>query len=142
MLLNVCKDGVFGDYYSLPGGGQRFCETLHEAVVRECLEETGYTVKPVRFAALCETIFTDNGLTIGNPNCAHRSYHIFICEIVNVEQTEPTEKDEMQESSEWVDVNEITGNAKIRLFPKMVADNICDILKGTAPIFLGSNYQN
>ena len=59
VLLNRCHDDKFGDYFSLPGGGQLQYETLQEAVVRECLEETGYAVAPVRFAALCETIFTD-----------------------------------------------------------------------------------
>ena len=31
-------------YYDLPGGGQNQYETLEEAVKRECLEESGYTV--------------------------------------------------------------------------------------------------
>lgn len=56
ILLNRCYDRYHGEYFSLPGGGQNAYETLYEAVVRECLEETGYTVTPIDFAALFEEI--------------------------------------------------------------------------------------
>lgn len=52
VLLNKCFDQHNGEYYSLPGGGQHTYETLHEAVIRECFEETGYCVIPKRFVAL------------------------------------------------------------------------------------------
>jgi ADP-ribose pyrophosphatase YjhB (NUDIX family) len=77
ILLNKCLDKKYGDYYSLPGGGQRQYETLHEALARECLEETGYKVIPVRFAALCEAISIDKELREKHPGYTHRVYHIF-----------------------------------------------------------------
>ena len=40
VLLNKCFDKHNGEYYSLPGGGQQTFETLQEAVIRECFEET------------------------------------------------------------------------------------------------------
>lgn len=67
ILLNRCHD-IYGEYFCLPGGGQHLYETLHETVIRECIEETGYSVIPIRFAALCETIRT---------NRLHKIYHIF-----------------------------------------------------------------
>jgi len=142
MLVNRCRDDKFGDYFSLPGGGQHQYETLQEAVVRECLEETGYSVTPVRFAALCETIFTDGDLRISDPDYTHRIYHIFICELLGDQRAIPTEKDSMQIDSEWVDIHLISLANNIRLFPMAVGDNIQDILKGTAPVFLGSNYKH
>ena len=59
LLLNRCRDEANGAYHALPGGGQNPGETLEEAVVRECREETGYQVCPVRFAALFEEIIDD-----------------------------------------------------------------------------------
>jgi len=35
-------------YYKLPGGGIDTGESLHEALVRECMEETGYRVRIIR----------------------------------------------------------------------------------------------
>ena len=47
VLLNRSEGAqqAHGPYYELPGGGQRQYETLHECLVREVLEETGYTVE-------------------------------------------------------------------------------------------------
>ena len=142
ILLNRCHDDTFGDYFSLPGGGQHQYETLHEAVARECLEETGYAVTPVRFAALCETIFTNEEFRKNHPDYTHRIYHVFICKLLDTEQTKPTEKDCLQVDSEWVDIHFINATNNIRLFPTAVGDNIQDILNGTAPIFLGSDYKD
>jgi ADP-ribose pyrophosphatase YjhB (NUDIX family) len=142
ILLNRCRDDKFGDYFSLPGGGQNQYETLEEAVIRECLEETGYTVKPVRFAALCETIFTNEDFRKNNPNHSHRVYHVFICELLNDENTTPTEKDTMQVGSEWVEINAINNTHDFRLFPTAVGDNIQAILNETSSIFLGANYKD
>ena len=47
ILLNQCHSAALGDYYTLPGGGQHQYETMEQAAVRECLEETGYTVIPI-----------------------------------------------------------------------------------------------
>ncbi|MEZ4628446.1 MAG: NUDIX domain-containing protein [Eubacteriales bacterium] len=59
VLLNRCRDANNGEYFSLPGGGQEQFETMAEALNRECLEETGYSVEMVRFAALMEEICLD-----------------------------------------------------------------------------------
>ena len=53
ILVNRCTSR-FGDYYALPGGGQREGETLLEAVRRELLEETGFRVVPLRLSGLYE----------------------------------------------------------------------------------------
>jgi len=142
MLVNRCRDDKFGDYFSLPGGGQHQYETLHEAVIRECLEETGYSVIPVRLAALCETIFTNEDFRKNHPDHAHRVYHVFLCELLSNENSIPTEKDSMQVGSEWVDVSAISSEHDTRLFPTAVGENIQAILNGTSPVFLGSYYKD
>ncbi|GJQ33971.1 MAG: NUDIX domain-containing protein [Ignavibacteriaceae bacterium] len=40
-----------------PGGGVGFQETLHDAVIRECFEETGLTVKPERLLYINEFVY-------------------------------------------------------------------------------------
>jgi ADP-ribose pyrophosphatase YjhB (NUDIX family) len=46
-------------YWSLPGGLVETGETLHEAVQREVLEETGLRVQPVQFFEYFERIMPD-----------------------------------------------------------------------------------
>ena len=141
ILLNKCYGDTFGDYFSLPGGGQHQHETLEEAVVRECLEETGYAVVPIRLAAVCETILSEKSRRNNPEHTHHRVYHIFICKILDDEKITPTGKDGSQlGESEWVDINTINAINTTRLFPIAVRDNIQGIINGTAPAYLGSNY--
>lgn len=42
------KEGKIKEYYVFPGGGIEEGETHNEAVIREVLEETGITVKPIK----------------------------------------------------------------------------------------------
>lgn len=137
ILLNKCKDKKNGDYYALPGGGQQKYETLQEAVIRECLEETGYTVNPVKFAALCEEICMDTEFREKYPDYAHKMYHIFICELENKKKKAPTEKDSMQIDSEWIDIASLHS---VRLLPQIISSNILGIINGTASAFLGSEH--
>ncbi|MGI6705238.1 MAG: NUDIX domain-containing protein [Clostridia bacterium] len=137
ILLNKCTDRNNGDYYSLPGGGQQKFETLGEAVVRECLEETGYAVKPIKFVALCEEICMDAGLREKYPDYAHKMYHIFLCELKSKEKKGPTEKDSMQVDSEWVELDALQD---IRILPKLVGSDILGLINGTVSGFLGSEH--
>ena len=139
VLLNKCRNEKYGDYYSLPGGGQHQYEALHDALIRECLEETGYTVVPVRFAALCEDISMSEEVRENHPDYAHRMYHIFICELAEVARKEPTETDDMQVSSEWIPIVSLK---QARTLPKVLGENIDKVLDGTAPLFLGSEYMD
>src|SRR5206468_7599724 len=45
--------------FSLPGGVVEAGETLHEAVIREVMEETAITIEPVALAGFRETITRD-----------------------------------------------------------------------------------
>ena len=78
LLLNSHLTSTGELYYDLPGGGQNPYETMEEAVVREVREETGLRVEPVRFAALCEEIFTNEDMRRRFPQYCHRCMHIFL----------------------------------------------------------------
>lgn len=135
ILLIKCFDEHNGSYYSLPGGGQNTFETLHEAVVRECMEETGYQVVPMKFAALCEEICENPKTRELYPEYVHKMYHIFFCELKKNTAKKPIEFDMMQVGSEWIDIELLD---EIRLLPNVLNKNIVHIIKNQNPIFLGS----
>lgn len=135
VLLNRCRDRYNGDYYSLPGGGQDKYETLAETLVRECAEETGYTVEPVRFAALCEEICDGEVFRQKYPQYAHKMLHIFICRVVSGAVSAPTGRDDLQTGVEWVDTDKLDG---IRLLPEPLGKSIKRIISGGGPEFIGS----
>lgn len=137
VLLNRCRDANNGEYYSLPGGGQEQFETMAEAVRRECLEETGYTVEFVRFAALMEEICQDPFIREHYPQYAHKMLHLFCCRLATQERAEPTEIDESQIATEWVPVEDVpNGN----LLPKEVREAFPRLIAEETPLFLGSVY--
>lgn len=137
ILLNECYDEDNGKYFSLPGGGQKVYESLHEAVIRECLEETGYSVFPDKFAALYEEICDNKTFRNNYPNYAHKIYHIFVCRLQSEHRAQPTDIDAMQVKSEWVDIEKLE---KIYLLPKAVGDNILNIISSDTPLYLGSEH--
>ena len=118
ILLNKCHDNNNGDYYSLPGGGQNKYERICDAVIRECKEETGYDVIPLKFVALCEEICMDEYFRVKYPDYAHKMYHIYLCELSGRKATAPSEKDSMQVDIEWIDIENL---GKIRLLPNVLA---------------------
>lgn len=137
VLLNQCK-GPNGLYYSFPGGGQNQYETMAEAVKRECLEETGYAVLPVRFAAIHEDIFDDEHYRAKHPDYTHRIYHFFVCTLENEDPGTPTEIDSNQLGTEWIDLRQLDG---LHIEPNVVAKRLLEIIDETHLIYTGSHHR-
>lgn len=136
ILLNKCHDQYHGEYYSLPGGGQETLEFLPEAIVREVLEETGYTVVPEMFVGIGEEICTAEEIVRDWPDYIHKMYHIYRCRLnTDVAKTEPTEVDDMQDESVWVTVEEAE---KATILPEMVMKNLRNLIYGEHPVFMES----
>lgn len=137
VLLNRCYDEPNGNYYSLPGGGQEQYETLFEALKRECLEETGYTVEPLRFAGLMEEICDSAFIRETYPEYAHKMLHLFVCRLASRDVKKPTEQDSSQIACEWVDLAEVKN---INLLPKAAKTHFAELIKNEQAMFLGSEH--
>jgi len=129
ILVNRCVSR-FGEYYALPGGGQHTGEMLTETVKRELLEETGYSVVPLRLSGIYERI--SEGRRDGN---SHKIYFIFLCKLSPAAKAVPTETDRFQIGMEWIDVSEIH---RKNLFPRAIRDNISGLIGYGETIFIGS----
>jgi 8-oxo-dGTP diphosphatase len=137
ILVNQCRDEHNGTYYALPGGGQNRYETMHEALVRECLEETGHTVEPIRFAALYEEICDDPHIRENYPEYAHKLLHIFICRLVGTAVVPSVETDEAQIGTAWVALED---PALARLLPAPVGRSLQRLIDIDRPLDLGSDH--
>ena len=120
----------FGEYFALPGGGQHTGEMLGETVKRELLEETGYSVTPMRLSGIYERI--SEGRKDGN---SHKIYFIFLCRLESTERKAPTETDRFQIGFEWIPVREVH---RANLFPRAIRDNISGLIGYDETIFIGS----
>ena len=133
LLVNRCESR-FGDYFTLPGGGQKSGEMLTETVKRELLEETGYSVTPIRMSGIYERISTgrDEGI-------CHKIYFIFLCKLNDDERKKPTETDLFQIGAEWIPLRDVTSR---NLFPRAIRDNIKNLTGYGETIFIGSEKES
>ena len=135
LLVNRCRSR-FGDYYTLPGGGQRTGEMLPETVKRELLEETGYSVTPIRLSGIYERIAQRPGY--GDDGICHKLYFIFLCRLLDNIPAQPTEHDSFQIGLEWVNLKDIpTSN----MFPHAIRDNIPALTGCGETIYIGSEKE-
>lgn len=132
ILVNRCESR-FGDYFTLPGGGQRSGEMLTETVKRELLEETGYSVTPIRMSGIYERISEgrDEGL-------CHKIYFIFLCKLNPEPRKKPSETDRFQIGAEWIPLRDL---ATRNLFPRAIRDNISNMMGYGETIFIGSERE-
>ena len=106
-ILLTRNEDASGPYYLLPGGGQKPGETLHDALRRECLEETcaEVSVGPLLFVreyigARHEFAEFDKGL--------HQVEFMFLCSLAaGAEARHPEKCDPRQAAVEWVDLSRL-----------------------------------
>jgi 8-oxo-dGTP diphosphatase len=133
ILLTVNHDDT-GDFYLLPGGGQRFGETLHEALQREVLEETGWIVKPGKLVLSRDYIGANHEFAKWEED-VHQTEMMFLAEPLR--QTDGiTEPDPWQTGFEWIDAESLKD---LRLFPSVLKEILPLIITGkyTGPVYLG-----
>nr|WP_308742422.1 NUDIX domain-containing protein [uncultured Anaerocolumna sp.] len=135
ILLNKCIGKCNEIYYDLPGGGQNQFEEMEDAVKRECLEESGYRIEIIRFAALAEEIYDDSELRKQYYDYTHRIHHIFIAKLADKSVYKPTETDMHQLECVWVDINDISS---LDLRPKPLKTKLIDIIHSEKPLYLGT----
>jgi 8-oxo-dGTP pyrophosphatase MutT (NUDIX family) len=103
LLVTSLRDAS-GFFYLLPGGGQEPGESLSNCLIREIIEETGYTVevKDMMFVREC---FIDEGI--------HRVEFVFAADILSHDKI--IEMDANQLGIEWIDIDNLINEP---LFPE------------------------
>ena len=133
VLLILNSDNT-GDFYLLPGGGQKFGETLLQAMQREVMEETGWVVEPGELILARDYIGANHEFARWEAD-VHQTELMFLA--VPVRQIEQALlPDPWQIGIEWVKPAKLKD---IRLYPSVLKEILPKIIAGTysGPIYLG-----
>lgn len=122
------------DVYVLPGGGQRFGETMAETVVRECREELGCDVAVGGLAYVREYI----GARHDFPR-DHAGFHavecVFHCTLPpNAKVAAAQAPDPEQIGAVWLPLDDLP---RLPLYPKYLRTHFRDGTLATLPCYLG-----
>ncbi|MBW3114644.1 MULTISPECIES: NUDIX domain-containing protein [Bacillaceae] len=119
LTKNKDDDGIF---YLFPGGGQEKGETLHEALIRECIEETGEVVAVGELVHIREYIGKNHEHAAFDFNL-HQVEFYFKCTFLHEwsDHHAPSNPDSHQVGVEWIDLDALKN---YRLYPKEIASYI------------------
>lgn len=118
-LLAVAMRDAQGDFFILPGGGQKHGETLEETLVRECREELGAEVELGALLYVREYIGRNHDF-----RKKHKGFHqlecVFRCRLKNPEadfSAEAPGRDKLQVGVQWIP---LAGLSQARFYPQAV----------------------
>lgn len=134
VLLTRNRDRM-GDFYLLPGGGQRMGETLHGAVRRETAEETGWAVNPGRLLLVRDYIGANHCFAEEDGD-VHQVELMFAAALLErVEGWEPV-RDAWQTGVDWLRLNDLPA---ARIYPSVLSELLPMLATGeySGPVYLG-----
>ncbi|GGA60444.1 NUDIX domain-containing protein [Ornithinibacillus halotolerans] len=112
--------------YILPGGGQEHGETLRDAVIRECVEETGLIVEPKELLFVSEYIGKNHQHAAWDAH-VHVVVHLFRCSLVDESGfNQGTEQDAEQVSLEWIPLDKLSS---YDFYPKKIVPSLISALR-------------
>lgn len=134
ILLTVNKDST-GFFHLLPGGGQKPGEKLTDAMIREVMEETGWTVEPGRLLFVRDYIAANHEFAAEEGD-VHQIEFMFLARPLRRSEEEPLIPDPWQVGVEWVELDSLDS---VRLYPSVLTSLIPTAVAGNyhGPIYLG-----
>lgn len=133
ILLTVNSDDQ-GDFYLLPGGGQKHGETLHQTLKREVLEETGWIVEAGELILVRDYIGANHEFAQWESDAHQTEFMFEACPVRRL--SDPLLQDAWQTGMEWMLIDRLD---EIKLYPSVLKKILPELLSGTymGPIYLG-----
>ncbi len=133
-LLVIIKRDQEGRYAVLPGGGQKWGETLPEALKRECQEEIGADVKVRKLLFIREYRSDHHEFASISPDL-HQVEFYFKCKISrDYEPAQGSHPDNGQREVRWVSLDQLE---KVNLYPRSIHTLLADLKHSDFPVYLG-----
>lgn len=133
-LLVIIKRDQEGSYAVLPGGGQKWGETLPESLIRECLEEIGAEVKVRKLLFIREYRSDRHEFAEISPD-VHQVEFYFKCKVSkDYEPSQGHLPDSGQEEVRWVALDELD---TVHLYPRTICSILADLKHSVYPFYLG-----
>lgn len=107
-LLVLRGTGLQGEFYTLPGGGQRHGEALQEALLREVMEEVDLQVKVEHLLFVNEFIGERDSSFPGHEQDVHQIDFTFLCSMTSEQEARiGSQPDVNQVGIAWIPFNGI-----------------------------------
>ena len=132
ILLMKARDRS-GEYYLLPGGGQKNGESLATTLKRECLEETGIEVIPGELRYVRDYIADNHEFAVSDKNF-HQVELMFSCRFRRLRRNARLEPDAGQTGAEWAPLDSL---GPLRIYPSILKKLISRSGELKGPIYLG-----
>ncbi|MCK4235265.1 NUDIX domain-containing protein [candidate division WOR-3 bacterium] len=133
-LLTIKGIDPIGNYYLLPGGGQRPGETMHQTLQRECLEEINCNVKVEDLIFVREYIGRNHEFAEYDKD-THQIEYIFLCKLSsNCTPKIGKVPDNNQVDIEWLELKKLTN---YRLYPQEMRKTFSEFHKWKHKIYYG-----
>ncbi|MDX8000138.1 NUDIX domain-containing protein [Xenorhabdus sp. Reich] len=141
----ICKDQILlvryksdsDEWYTLPGGGQLFGETLTQTLIRECLEETTYKIEPARLVFVREYIGSNHEFAEFDKN-VHQIELMFLASLADKNpdiHNLDINADRDQIGAQWISLGDVIN---LPLFPAVLRPLIVEKhFSSGSPVYLG-----
>ena len=132
-ILLLRKEGYAGgERYALPGGGQDLGETLEQALVRECHEEIGTSVRIHELVHVADCFKPRDILP---PSTRHLVEFLFVCSVPeDYTPRNGDQPDKHQVAVVWVGLAELVD---IPLYPRSLGGFLAGLHDRLGPTYLG-----
>ncbi|OTA16464.1 RNA pyrophosphohydrolase [Xenorhabdus vietnamensis] len=125
------------EWYTLPGGGQLFGETLTQTLIRECLEETTYKIEPVRLVFVREYIGSNHEFAEFDKD-VHQIELMFLASLADKNpdiHNLNINADRDQIGAQWISLEDVIN---LPLFPAVLRPLVVEKrFSSGSPIYLG-----